>query len=216
MLKIYADGQEDVSPIPDAPFMARLHDGGCEYLFPGDRRLTADVGPAVHPDMQIPGLAAEITCDELKEGTHRMQWYVSVPHRFERPELQVVLLGPEEVLDGVGVRAGGSRCKGVPSRYSYVTQRIHRQSRSSHGSARFLPPVGPRERDDYLFNIHDSGWASVTVDLAGDDLDALTVRAWIAGYEASARQTIVRDAPPMPGPLLPVHPYGFSRCIEIR
>ena len=142
LLKIYAERQEDVSPIPGVPFMARLCDGGCEYLFPGDRRHTGDVGPAVHPDMQIPGLSAETTCDELNDGSRRMQWYVAVPHRFERPELQVVLLGPEEVLDGVDVRAGGSRYKGVPARYAYVTQRIHRQGRSSHGSSRFLPPRG--------------------------------------------------------------------------
>lgn len=216
LLKFFAGAQEDASPIPGAAFMARLCDGGCEYLFPGDRRLTGDVGPAVHPDMQIPGLSAETTCDELNDGTHRMQWYVAVPHRFERPELQVVLHGPEKVLDGVHVQAGGSRYKGVPARYAYVTQRIHRQGRSSHGSARFLPPVGPRERDDYLFTIHESGWASVTLDITGDDLDELTVEAWVTGYEAPARQAIVRETPPMPGALLPAHPCGFSRCLRIR
>ena len=166
--------------------------------------------------MQIPGLSAETTCDEQIDGTHRMQWYVAVPHRFERPELHVVLRGPEKVLDGVHVQAGGSRYKGVPARYAYETRRIHRQGRSSHGSARFLPPVGPRERDDYLFTIHDSGWASVTLDITGDDLDELTVEAWVTGYEAPARQTIVRDTPPMAGALLPAHPYGFSRCLRIR
>ena len=120
------------------------------------------------------------------------------------------------MLDSVDVRAGGSRYRGVPGRYSYVTQRIHRQARSDHGTSRFLPPVGPRERDDYLFSIHDSGWSSVTVDITGDDLEELTVKAWITGYEAPARQSIVQDRPPMSGTLLPMHPYGFSRCLEIR
>ena len=113
------------------------------------------------------------------------------------------------------IKAGGSRYRGAAGRYTYVTQRIHSQERKGHGESQFLPPVGPRDRDDYVFRIHDGGWASVTVEISGDGVDRLAVEAWITGYEAPARQTIVRSDPPAPGPLLPAHPYGFSTCLKL-
>jgi hypothetical protein len=65
--------------------------------------------------------------------------------------------------------------------------------------------------DDYVFPVPDGGYSSVTVDVLGPDTDHLSVEAWLQGYEAPARQTLVSDLAPCQGPLLPMHPYGFAR-----
>ena len=69
----------------------------------------------------------------------------------------------------------------------------------------------PRDRDDYVFPVPDGGYSSVTVDAPGPDTEHRSVEAWLQGYEAPARQTLVNDLAPCQGPLLPMHPYGFAR-----
>ena len=215
LLRLFRNPQASVSPIPGSAFTVTPGPEGCRYDFPGARQLTCEVGPGVHPDMRIDGLTAELTDDKRAPGSRQLQWYVAVPYRFQRPELLLTLRGTEGILDGVNLRAGGSRHRGGGIRYTYTTQQIHGQERQGHGEMRFLPPVGTRDRADYAFRIHDGGWASVTVDITGEEVDSLVVSAWITGFEAPARQTIVRPDPPAAGPLLPGHPLGFSTCIRL-
>jgi len=215
LLRLMRDPAPDPSPIPGAPFMVRTCDDGIEYLFPGNRRLSAEIGPSVHPDMQIPELAAERTADEAIEGGWRLQWYVRVPHRFEKAELYLRLRGSQQILDAVQVRAGSSRYRGVGARHVFATERIHRNETRGRGTSLFMPPLGPRERDDYVFRVPDSGWVSLTLDILGEGSESLKVDAWLTGYEAFARRTVKSHTPPADGPLLPVHPYGFSRCLRL-
>ena len=128
---------------------------------------------------------------------------------------QVRLRGGEHVLDATQVRAGCCRYRGGDARHVFAAERILRKETRGHGTSRVLPPVGPRERDDYVFTIPDSGWISLTVDLLGPDAADLKADAWITGYEAPARQTILMDRPPADGPLLPVHPHGFARSLRL-
>ena len=202
------------SPIPDVPFMVSELDEKFEYIFPGNRLLGDGVGPSIHPDMQIPGLSAERTEDLGEPGHRRLQWYAGIPHRFDRPELVVVLHGEETILDGLRIRAGGSRYRGTGIRYAYVTQHPERQQRSR--TRFFLPPPGPRDRDYYLFRTHESGWASITLEMEGDGAESVSVEAWLTGYESPARQKIHQETAPMGGPLLPIHPCGFPRCLRLE
>jgi hypothetical protein len=213
LLRFARDENMVVSPIPGAPFLVSASQDEFEYSFPGDRQLTDEVGPSIHLDMQISGLSAEKTSDERGSGRRLLQWYAGIPHRFERPELIVVIHGEERVLDGLKVRAGGSRYRGVGIRYSYVTQHPERQERSR--TSLFLPPPGPRDRDYYVFRTHESGWASITLEIEGEDAESAEVEAWLTGYESEARQTIKQTTGPVEASLLPVHPYGFSRCLKL-
>ncbi len=215
LVQLLCEPRPDPSPLPGVPFMVEACEGGFEYCFPGNKPLTDKIGPTVHPDMQIPELTAEKTADEAIERGWRLQWYAGIPHRFERAELLVTLRGPQEVLDSVTVRAGSSRYRGVEARHIAAVERVFRKETRGYGTARFLPPVGPRERDDYIFKVPDGGWSSLTVDILGEAAAAVKAEAWITGYEAKARQTIVSDQAPTAGPLLPPHPYGFSSFIAI-
>jgi len=215
LLHLLREPIPDPSPIPGAPFMVQARDEGFEYIFPGSRRLSDDVGPTVHPDMQIPELSVEKTADCAIEGGWRLQWYAGVPHRFERAELYLRLRGEQEALDGIQVRAGGSRYRSVDARYTFSTERIYRKEARGHGTSRVLPPLGPGDRDDHVFRIPDSGWTSLTVGLLGNGAAALKADAWITGYESPARQTVECQAPPTDGPLLPPHPYGFATSLPL-
>ncbi len=216
LLRLFAAVQPDVSPIPGSPFMVRAAGADHEYLFPGNRRLTYDVGPTVHESMQIPEFSIEPTMDEAIDGGWRMMWYVAVPHRFEKAEVLVTLRGPQEVLDGVTVRGGNCRYRTVPMRHYAEVTRVFRKEERGHGTVRWLPPVGPRERDDYVFPIPDGGWSSITVDVLGEGAEELATEVWLTGYEAAARQPIVAGVAPMHGPLWPTHPYGFSRHLRMK
>lgn len=216
LLRIYREKQAEVSPIPGSGFMVRPAAEGYEYLFPGNRRLTDEIGPTVHESMQMPDFSIEQTADEAIEGGWRMMWYAGIPHRFEKAEVLITLRGPQEVLDGVTVRGGNSRYRTVPMRHYAEVTRIFRQEERGHGTVRWLPPVGPRERDDYVFSVPDGGWSSITVDVLGDRANELVKEVWLTGYEATARQTIVRDTPPTDGPLWPMHPHGFSRHVRMK
>ncbi len=215
LLDISREPQPEVSPIPGVQFMVRPCGAGYEYCFPGNRKLTDEIGPTVHPDMQIPEIDIEKTADEAIEGGWRLQWYAGVPHRFERAEVLVTVRGPQHVLDGLTVRAGNCRYRGVDMRHFAAVTRIFRKETRGYGTQRFLPPVGPRERDDYVFAVPDGGWSSLTVDILGDGANELQFEAWLIGYEAPARQTITTEKAPAGGPLLPSHPYGFSRCARL-
>jgi hypothetical protein len=215
LIRVRREPTPDPSPIPGAPFMVRALPRGFEYSFPGGKRLTARIGPTVHPDMQIPEISAELTFDGPIENGWRLQWYAGLPHRFERAELYVKLRGPQEALDAVAVIARCDRYRGSAGGHAIAAERIFRQEQRGYGTSRWLPPLGPRDRDDYVLKLPDGGYAGLTVDITGDGAAAVKVDAWITGWEATARQTIKREAPPMPGPLLPPHPYGFARWLKL-
>lgn len=196
--------------------MVRRVADGFEYLFPGNRPLSDAVGPTVHPDMQIPQLTAEKTADEAICGGRRMQWYVGAPHRFEKAEVYVVLRGSQDALDATHLRAAANRYRGGVARgHLMPVERVFRCEEHGYGTRKFLPPLGPRERDDYVFRIPDSGWTSITVDILGANAATLQAECWITGYESPARQTLHLAAAPDAGPLLPPHPYGFSTALRL-
>lgn len=215
LIRLMREPQEDVSPVPCTPFMVRAVEGGYEYLFPGFAPLTDEIGPTVHPDMQIPAITAERTANEAIEGGWRRQWFCGIPHRLEQAELCVTVRGRQEDLDGLTVRCGSSRYRGVDARHTIPAQRIFRNERRGRTTNAVMPPLGPRDRDDYAFAIPDGGYSSITLDLVGDGAGQVSAEAWITGWEAPARQTITQADPPADGPLLPPHPYGFSRCTRL-
>jgi hypothetical protein len=211
LLRCFREAQPDASPLAGVPFMVQPEGDRFRYLFPGNRPVAQDIGPTVHPTMQIPDIETEVTEGQPIENGRRLQWYVGVPHRFERAEVLVTLRGPQDVLDRLTVKAGQSRYRGVAAEHVEVVTRIFRKETRGYGTRRFMLPPGPRDRDDYVFPVPDGGYSSVTVDVLGPDTDHLSVEAWLQGYEAPARQTLVNDLAPCQGPLLPMHPYGFAR-----
>ncbi len=215
LIRLEHEPQEDISPVPGAPFMARAAEGGFEYLFPGFARLTDEIGPTVHESMQIPEIAVEPTSDEAIEGGRRRMWYCGIPHRLQRAELYVTVRGEEADLDSLTVRGGSSRYRGVPTRHSIPAQRIFRNEQRGRATGYVMPPIGPRERDDYAFAIPDGGHCGLTLDIMGDAAGRVSAEVWITGWEGPARQAIVQPEPPAEGPLLPPHPYGFSRCLRV-
>jgi len=215
LLNIFREQQPAASPIPGAAFMVKPCDGGFEYCFPGNAKLTDEIGPIIHPQMQIPTFNAEQTADETIAGGWRLQWYLGVPHRTEGAEVLVTVRGPQEALDSLTVKGGNCRHKGVDARHFAPVERIFRKEIRGYGTVRTLPPLGPRDRDDYVFQVPDGGYSSVTVDVLGDGAGDVSFEAWLIGYEAPARQVIVSDKAPADGPLLPPHPYGFSRCLRL-
>ncbi len=215
LIRLEREPRREVSPVPGSPFMAEAVEGGFEYRFPGFAPLTDEIGPTVHESMVIPEITVEATHDEAIKGGRRRMWYCGIPHRLEQAELYVMLRGAEEDLDALTVRAGSSRYRGVPMRHVIPALRIFRKEERGHGTRYFMPPVGPRERDDYVFAIPDGGWYSLTLELLGESANRVGVYAWITGWESPARQTIVQAQPPADGPLLPPHPYGFSRCMRL-
>ena len=215
LIHLLREPRADPSPIPGAPFMVRECEGGFEYQFPSARPLTDEVGPLVHPDMQIPEIAAEPTADEPIEGGRRRQWYVAIPHRLARAELYVRIRGDEQDLDSLTVRCGTSRYRGSPMAHTIPAERVFRNENRARMLAHFMPPLGPRDRDDYVFALPDGGYSSVTLDLLGEGAERVRLEVWVTGWEAPARQSIVRGDAPADGPLLPPHPYGFPRCLRI-
>jgi len=106
LLRLEREPSPDPSPIAGVPFMVQAVDGQFEYLVPGTRTLAEGIGPTVHPYMQIRELSVEKTKDGPIEGGRRLQWFLGVPHRFERAEVIVTLRGAAEALDGITLQAG--------------------------------------------------------------------------------------------------------------
>jgi hypothetical protein len=197
--------------LPD-PFAAL----GAEVMLkatPDGRRafLPATQQPTVHPDMQIPELWAEALPEAEIEGGRRLQWFVGVPHRTEHAELLVTLRGPEAVLDGLDVRAGTSRYRGDVIRDFSPVTRIFRGTRG-HGGQRVLPPLGPRDRDDYVIAVPDGGYTGLTVEITGPEAAQVGVEACLTGYEGLSREGVPVE---LNEPLLPAHPYGFPRFLKL-
>ena len=215
LLHITRDQQPQVSPIAGAPFMVSPAATGFTYGFPGNAALSDDIGPTIHSQMQIPAFSAEQTANKAIDGGWRLQWYIGVPHRTEQAELLVTVRGPQEILDALTFKGGICRYKGVDSRHLASVERIFRKETRGYGTVKTLPPVGPRERDDYVFKVPDGGYSSATVDIFVEGAEQLTFEVWLQGYEAPARRTILTAASPADGPLLPPHPYGFSRCLKL-
>lgn len=179
-------------------------------------RLPASRRPHVHPDMQIPALWAEALPEQPLDHGRQLQWFIAVPHRMERAELLVTLRGPEALLDGLELRAGTSRYRGDVIRDFTPVTRIFRGARG-HGGQRVLPPLGPRDRDDYVLAVPDGGYSGVTVEITGMDRgpsSPLEVKAWLTGYEGLSREGEVVGG--LDEPLLPAHPYGFPRFLKLR
>jgi len=208
VLQVSAEPLPDLSPLPGSDHMLTRTEAGVVAYVPGSLR------PTVHPDMQLPALWAETLPEAEIEGGRRLQWFVGVPHRMEKAELLVTLRGPEAVLDGLQLRAGTSRYRGDAIRDFSPVTRIFRGTRG-HGGQRVLPPLGPRERDDYVIAVPDGGYTGLTVEITGPQAEIVTVEAWLTGYEALARQGEPVSETPAVGPLLPMHPYGFPRFLKL-
>ncbi len=215
VLQFLLEAAPPMSPLEGVPFLAEAVGDGFRYSFPGNRPLGHGIGPVVHPDMQIPDLTAEEVSAAAVEGGFRRQWYAGVPHRMEQAELFFTTRGPHDLLDRVQVRAGTSRYRGDVIRESSPLTRIFRGEKHGYGTRVILPPLEPRARDDYLMPVPDGGWTGLTVELLGPGVETLGFNAWLTGFESPARQTLKRPEPPVPGPLLPSHPYGFSRVLKL-
>ena len=205
----------DPSPIPGAPFMVEAGQASFDFSFPGARPLADGIGPTAHESMQMPEIVADETFADAIEGGRRLQWHVGIPHRMERPELYLRLRGAQVALDAADIQVRLDRYRTGDRGHTIAAQRIFRNEGRGHGTSKWLPPVGPRDRDDYAFGLHDGGYASITADITGDACEELQIDAWITGWEAPARRTIQGEAGPADGPLLPVHPYGFPRCVRL-
>ena len=99
--------------------------------------------------------------------------------------------------------------------HTIPAERVFRNENRARMLAKFMPPLGPRDRDDYVFALPDGGYSSVTLDLLGEGAERVRLEVWITGFESPARQSIVREDAPTAGPLLPPHPYGFARCLRL-
>lgn len=214
VLQVSREPLPAASPLPGVDFMAHHRGAEYEFAFPGNRVLDDGIGPAVHPDMQIPELWAEALPESEIEGGRRLQWFVAVPHRMEQAELLVTIRGTETVLDDLQFRAGTSRYRGDVIRDFSPVTRIFRGTHG-YGGQRVLPPLGPRDRDDFVIPVPDGGYTGLTVEITGAGADPVQVQAWLTGCEAPARQTISRFEGPCSGPMLPMNPYGFSRFLKL-
>ncbi|HCA45781.1 MAG TPA: hypothetical protein DEP45_00085 [Armatimonadetes bacterium] len=215
LLRLEREELPDASPIPGAPFMARAVVGGTEYLFPGARPMTDGIGPTLHPDMQIPEIIAEPLGEQSIADGVRMGWYCGIPHRFAGGEMLVTVRGAEADLDSLTVCLDVSRYRTGGKAHRIAAERIFRNEQRGYGTSFFLPPLGARERDDYAFSIPDGGWCSLMLSILGEGAARVRCEPWITGWEGPARRTIVRAEAPMDGPLPPIHPYGFSRCLKL-
>jgi hypothetical protein len=216
VLEVSTEPLADLSPVPGLEYMLHKVDGRLIFHFPATQKPGGpdDVYQSVHPDMIVPGLSAETLPETEIEGGRRLQWFVGVPHRTEQAELLITLRGAEDVLDGLDVRAGTSRYRADAIRdYSPVT-RIFRGTRG-HGGVRVLPPLGPRERDDYVISVPDGGYTGLTVEVTGPRASEVQVEAWLLGCEARDRNGACIEDEIVPGPLLPEHPYGFPRFLKL-
>lgn len=215
LLRATREAVPELSPLPGVEFMTRPCGDGVECLFPGNRPLGQGIGPCVAPLMQLPELQAEAFVETAKDGTISLQWFVTVPYRMAKPELLITLHGPQEVLDGLSISCSTSRYQGGSGEHFIPAERIHRKLTHGYGTRRFMPPVGERTRDDYVFRLPSGGRVSVTAEISGEGVEQLVREAWLSGWEAPARQTIERPEPPVPGPQLPPHPYGFPRSVRL-
>ncbi len=205
-------GSRELSPLPGVPFMARPGANGYEYLFPGNSPLREGIGPSVAPLMQLPQLDADSPVATSEDEVVSRQWFVTVPYRMVGPELSIALRGPQEVLDRLTLTGSTCRYQGGRGEHTIPVERIYRKATHGYGTRRFLPPVGERTRDDYILRLPSGGRFSLTVEVTGTGVAALEWEAWLSGWEAPARQTVALADPPVPGPQLPPHPNGFSRC----
>lgn len=224
LLRAFREDPGELSPVPHEPFMVHRHDAEYQYLFPGNQPVSPggaegagefSIGPAVDPLMQLPELRAESPVEHNEPGLARRQWFVTVPHRMAEPELLVTLRGPQEALDGVSVDCSGSRYEGGSGEHFFSVERLGRKPNHGYGTRRFLPPAGSRERDDYVFRLPAGGRVSVTVEVRGAGAEELQWQAWLTGWEGPARQVMILDHPPLPGPVLPRHPHGFARSVKL-
>ena len=199
-----------------AEFMVAGGPSGWRYSFPTSQQPERAEAVRVHPDMRLDELWVEQVSDETTESVRRLQWFIGVPHRMEKAEVLVTLRGAGAVLDGIGVVAGTSRYRGDVMRDHVPLTRIRRGQRG-YGTGRVLPPLGPRERDDYVFAVPDGGYTGVTVELHGAGVEESSIEAWLSGYEAPARWQLAEEemGRVTAGPVLPGHPYGFGRWVRL-
>lgn len=206
--------------LPAEEFMVRPGAaGGFEHLFPGGRPLGAGLGPTVAPLMQLPALEAEGFAERREDRKLTRQWYVTVPYRMVRPELQIALHGPQALLDSLSLTCSTCRYRGGAGEHLIPSVRFHGKGTHGYGTRRFLPPPGERRRDDYAFALPAGGRFSLTAELlgelSGEHSEEVGWEAWLSGWEGPARQVLTLPEAPAPGPQLPPHPYGFARCLRL-
>jgi hypothetical protein len=214
VLEVSREPLADPAPFPGLEYMLSQTDGRALFRFPCTQTLSEAIRPLVHPDMQIPELWAEALPETAIGDGRRLQWFVGVPHRTEHAELLVTLRGPEEVLDGLQLRAGTSRYRGDVIRDPSAVTRVFRGTRG-YGGERVLPPLGPRDRDDYVMAVPDGGFTGLTVEITGPRPDEVQIGAWLTGFEGLSRRGQAVAGEAVAGPLLPPHPYGFPRLLRL-
>lgn len=215
LLRVFKTDPGELSPLPTEPFMVREHNSEYHYLFPGNRTLSEQIGPSVAPLMQLPELAAESFVETSEPGAASRQWFATIPHRMAEPELLITLRGPQEILDRASIECSTSRYEGGRGEHYLTVKRVGRKPNHGYGTKRFMEPLEDRRRDDYVFSLPAGGRVSLTVQLIGEGVEALQWEAWLTGWEAPARQVMLLDHPPVPGPQLPPHPHGFPRSLKL-
>lgn len=213
-LKILVFSTEKVKFAFPVPYMAVKKGKDYQYTFPSSETVTGRIRLMSAPLHQIKNMGADGFGKETLSGGIQYKWIFTVPYRMREMELQFSIRMENEGI--LKISAYSSRAKEFGSVCALPVTEI-KTGLPGYGEAKNPGVSCDRNIAYYSIRIPAGGQFSLFLRIEGVPGSWDLTSAWLAGYEAPSRNSLLREKAPLGlTKCLPYqHPLGFGRAVKV-
>ncbi len=195
------------------PYMAVKKGNDYFISFPASKNVSGEIRPMAADIQQIPEIRCDDSCKENIENGVQYKWFVTLPYRMRESELQFSIKSK-----GNGkISAYSTRGNGFGSVCSLPVTEM-KPGIAGYGERKNPDSSCERETVYYSVRVPAGGQFGLFLRFENYAGGAEILSAWLAGYEAPSRNSLVWKKAPMGfSKCLPYqHPLGFGKAFELE
>ena len=196
------------------PYMVKKKGKDFLCYFPASMTVTKSIQPMVHPIQRISSLKCLKVNKKKVRGGYQYWWYLEIPYRMQDIEFQFCIRTKK--TKDIKLRAVISRSMDGTSEYILPITTIP-VGVPGYGEKKNIDVSCDPDKIYYAIRIPDGGQFGLELTLESISEKSVLISAWIAGYESTSRNAVVRKKCPVRfSRYLPFqHPLGFGKTLKL-
>ncbi len=200
-------------PKQDTPFQVVKNDSGkYQYSFPALEKINDAVRPSTVDFQQVKELKCVGKNHKWKDNVC-LQWFLNTPSRMRNATLNIRIKSKEKLSLLISTSRYRNHETGAVLALTEYPRGNQGYGEQRNSDVEFT--------DDFQFfsaKVPDGGEFNLCIKIEGGKITPAKISAWITGYEAPGRKSVIRKTPPkgFEEALPPAHPLGFPIYLELE